>query len=56
MKFEDECIQKGFTFDSLLKAREKEIPFKPVTPTKNEIEENSRARSAKLRVIEKINL
>lgn len=31
MKFEDECIQKGFTFDSLLKAREKEIPFKPVT-------------------------
>ena len=32
------------------------IPFKPVTPSKNEIEENSRARSAKLRVIEKINL
>lgn len=32
------------------------IPFKPVTPTKNEIEENSRSRSAKLRVIEKINL
>ncbi|MBP3328449.1 MAG: 16S rRNA (cytosine(1402)-N(4))-methyltransferase RsmH [Clostridia bacterium] len=32
------------------------IPFKPVTPSKKEIEENSRARSAKLRVIEKINL
>ncbi|MBQ8782189.1 MAG: 16S rRNA (cytosine(1402)-N(4))-methyltransferase RsmH [Clostridia bacterium] len=32
------------------------IPFKPVTPSKNEIEENSRSRSAKLRVIEKINL
>ncbi len=32
------------------------IPFKPVTPSKYEIEENSRARSAKLRVIEKINL
>lgn len=32
------------------------IPFKPVTPSKNEIEKNSRARSAKLRVIEKINL
>ncbi len=32
------------------------IPFKPVIPSKNEIEENSRSRSAKLRVIEKINL
>lgn len=32
------------------------IPFKPVVPSKNEIEENSRSRSAKLRVIEKINL
>lgn len=32
------------------------IPFKPVTPSKYEIEENPRARSAKLRVIEKINL
>ncbi len=32
------------------------IPFKPVTPSKYEIEENSRSRSAKLRVIEKINL
>lgn len=32
------------------------IPFKPVTPSKYETEENPRARSAKLRVIEKINL
>ncbi len=32
------------------------IPFKPVTPSKNEVEENPRSRSAKLRVIEKINL
>ncbi len=32
------------------------IPFKPITPSKNEVEENSRSRSAKLRVIEKINL
>lgn len=31
-------------------------PFKPVTPSKNEVEENPRSRSAKLRVIEKINL
>ncbi|MBQ8228469.1 MAG: 16S rRNA (cytosine(1402)-N(4))-methyltransferase RsmH [Clostridia bacterium] len=32
------------------------IPFKPVTPSKTEVEENPRSRSAKLRVIEKINL
>lgn len=32
------------------------IPFKPLTPSKNEVEENPRSRSAKLRVIEKINL
>lgn len=32
------------------------IPFKPVTPSKGEVEENPRSRSAKLRVIEKINL
>lgn len=29
-KFEDECIQKGFTFKSLLEAREKQIPKKPI--------------------------
>lgn len=27
-KFEDECVQKGFTFNSLLEAREKQIPKK----------------------------
>ncbi len=32
------------------------IPYKPVTPSKQEVEENPRSRSAKLRVIEKINL
>ncbi len=32
------------------------IPFKPMTPSKQEIEENPRSRSAKLRVIEKIKL
>ena len=30
MKFEDECIQKDFTFKSLLEAREKQIPKKPL--------------------------
>ena len=30
MIFEDECIQKDFTFKSLLEAREKQIPKKPV--------------------------
>lgn len=29
-KFEDECVQKGFTFKSLLEAREKQIPKKPI--------------------------
>lgn len=28
MKFEDECIKKGFTFKSLLEAREREEPVK----------------------------
>lgn len=28
-KFEDECIQKGFTFKSLLEAREKQTAKKP---------------------------
>ena len=28
-RFEDECVKKGFTFKSLLKAREKQIPQKP---------------------------
>lgn len=27
MKFEDECVKKGFTFKSLLEAREKQIPI-----------------------------
>lgn len=30
IKFEDECVQKGFTFKSLLEAREKQIAKKPV--------------------------
>lgn len=29
MKFEDECISKGFTFNSLLEAREKQTAKKP---------------------------
>lgn len=29
-KFEDECIAKGFTFKSLIEAREKQIPKKPI--------------------------
>ena len=29
-KFEDECIVKGFTFKSLIEAREKQIPKKPI--------------------------
>lgn len=28
MKFEDECVKCGFTFKSLLEAREKQIPYK----------------------------
>ena len=27
--FEDECVRKGFTFESLLEAREKQTPKKP---------------------------
>lgn len=30
MKFEDECVEKGFTFKSLIEAREKQIPKKPI--------------------------
>lgn len=29
MKFEDECVEKGFSFKSLLEAREKQEKFKP---------------------------
>lgn len=29
MKIEDECVKCGFTFKSLLEAREKQIPYKP---------------------------
>lgn len=29
-KFEDELVEKGFTFNSLLEAREKQIPFKTI--------------------------
>lgn len=29
MKFEDECVEKGFTFNSLIEAREKQIAKKP---------------------------
>lgn len=31
MQFEDECVKKGFSFNSLLEAREKQIAKKPVT-------------------------
>lgn len=30
MIFEDECVKNGFTFKSLLEAREKQIPKKPI--------------------------
>lgn len=30
MKFEDECVKNGFTFESLLKAREKQMAKKPI--------------------------
>ena len=36
IKFEDECIEKGFTFNSLIEAREKQVPKKP----EKEAEEN----------------
>lgn len=29
MQFEDECVKKGFTFKSVIEAREKQIPKKP---------------------------
>jgi hypothetical protein len=29
IKFEDECIQKGYTFKSLIEARDKQDPYKP---------------------------
>lgn len=29
MKFEDECVKRGFTFESLLKARERQMAKKP---------------------------
>lgn len=29
MQFEDECVKKGFTFESVIEAREKQIPKKP---------------------------
>lgn len=30
MQFEDECIKKGFTFKSVIEAREKQIARKPI--------------------------
>lgn len=30
IQFEDECVKKNFTFKSLLEAREKQIPKKPI--------------------------
>lgn len=30
MQFEDECVKKGFTFKSVIEAREKQIPRKPI--------------------------
>lgn len=36
MQFEDECVKKGFTFNSVIEAREKQIAKKPITyPTTN---------------------
>ena len=36
MRFEDECVKKGFTFKSVIEAREKQIAKKPITyPTTN---------------------
>ena len=37
--FEDECVAKGFTFKSLIEAREKQTPKKPILGGKYEIEE-----------------
>ena len=36
MQFEDECVKKGFTFTSLLEAREKQIPKKVIKLGQNE--------------------
>ena len=30
MQFEDECVKKSFTFKSVIEAREKQIPRKPI--------------------------
>lgn len=30
MQFEDECVKKDFTFKSVIEAREKQIPKKPI--------------------------
>nr|DAH59194.1 MAG TPA: DNA REPAIR HELICASE RAD25, SSL2, PRE-INITIATION COMPLEX, RNA POLYMERASE.0A [Caudoviricetes sp.] len=30
MRFEDECVKKGFTFKSVIEAREKQIAKKPI--------------------------
>lgn len=30
MQFEDECVKKGFTFKSVIEAREKQIAKKPI--------------------------
>lgn len=36
MQFEDECVKKGFTFKSVVEAREEQIAKKPITyPTTN---------------------
>lgn len=39
MLFEDECIKKGFTFKSMIEAREKQIPTKPYKDNENGIYE-----------------
>lgn len=35
MKFEDECVKRGFTFSSLLEAREKQVAKAPIIKFKN---------------------
>lgn len=35
MKFEDECVKRGFTFSSLLEAREKQVVKAPIIKFKN---------------------
>lgn len=35
MKFEDECVKRGFTFKSLLEAREKQVAKAPIIKFKN---------------------